>query len=69
MRALKVISRTSVMQFKKREQSLGGIAAKLGVATLLEGSVRRAGNRVRIVAELIDAATDEHLWAETSDRH
>ena len=66
--ALKVISRTSVMPFKKREQSLGEIAAKLGVATVLEGSVRRAANRVRIVAQLIDASTDQHLWAETYDR-
>jgi len=68
LRALKVISRTSAMQFKKRDQGLREIAAKLGVATLVEGSVRKAGNRVRIVAELIDAATDEHLWAETYDR-
>ena len=68
MRALKVISRTSVMQFKGREQSLREIAAKLGVATLARGQRPRAGNRVRIVAELIDAATDEHLWAETYDR-
>ena len=68
IRALKVISRTSVMPFKKREQSLREIAAKLGVATLVEGSLRRAGNRVRIVAQLIDAETDQHLWAETYDR-
>ena len=68
MRALKVISRTSAMQFRKRELGLREIAAKLGVATLVEGSVRKAGNRVRIVAELVDAATDEQLWAETYDR-
>ncbi len=68
IRALKVISRTSVMAFKRREQGLREIAAKLGVATLLEGSVRRAGDRVRIVAQLIDAETDRHLWAETYDR-
>ncbi len=68
MRSLKVISRTSAMQFKKREMSIGEIAAKLGVATVVEGSVRRSGNRVRIVAELVDAATDEHVWAETYDR-
>jgi serine/threonine protein kinase/Tfp pilus assembly protein PilF len=66
--SLKVISRTSVMLFKKREQSLQEIATKLRVATLLEGSIRRAGNRVRIVAQLIDAETDQHLWAETYDR-
>ena len=66
--ALKVISRTSVMRFKNRAESLKEIGATLGVGTLLEGSVRRAGNRVRIVAQLIDAATDDHLWAETYDR-
>ncbi|NIM51751.1 MAG: protein kinase, partial [Gemmatimonadales bacterium] len=66
--ALKVISRTSVMSFKKREQSLREIGARLGVATLLEGSVRRAEDRIRIVAQLIDAETDQHLWAETYDR-
>jgi TolB-like protein/Tfp pilus assembly protein PilF len=68
IRALKVISRTSVLPFRVREQSLREIGAQLGVATLLEGSVRRAGNRVRIVAQLIDAGTDHHLWAETYDR-
>jgi serine/threonine protein kinase/Tfp pilus assembly protein PilF len=68
IRALKVISRTSVMQFKNRDQSLREIGAALQVATLLEGSVRRAGNRVRIVAQLIDAEADQHLWAETYDR-
>ena len=68
VRSLKVISRTSVMAFKKRERSLREIAEQLGASTLLEGSVRRSGNRVRIVAQLIDAATDDHLWAETYDR-
>ena len=66
--ALKVISRTSVMRFKSREQNPKDIAARLGVATLLEGSVRRVGDRVRIVAQLIDAGTDQNLWAETYDR-
>ncbi|CAN5874868.1 hypothetical protein BH23GEM9_BH23GEM9_07770 [soil metagenome] len=66
--ALKVISRTSVMQFKKREQSLREIGAALEATTLLEGSVRRVGNRVRIVAQLIDVETDRHLWTETYDR-
>ncbi len=68
IRALKVISRTSVMPFKAREQSLREVGARLQVATLLEGSVRRVGDRVRIVAQLIDAETDQHLWAETYDR-
>src|SRR5207247_3485222 len=68
IRALKVISRTSAMPFKKPDPSRPAIGARLGVATLLEGSVRRAGNRVRIVAQLVDAETDQHLWAETYDR-
>jgi len=68
VRALKVISRTSVMAFKRRERSLPEIAATLGATALLDGSVRRAGDRVRIVAQLIDADTDRHLWAETYDR-
>jgi len=68
IRSLKVISRTSVMPFKTREQSLREIGATLQVGTLLEGSVRRAGDRVRIVAQLIDAADDRHVWTETYDR-
>jgi eukaryotic-like serine/threonine-protein kinase len=68
IRAIKVISHTSVMQFKRREQSLRDIGMALQVSTLLEGSVRRAGDRVRIVAQLIDAEADRHLWADTYDR-
>jgi len=68
IRALHVISRTSVMPFKGRLQGLREIAARLQVATLVEGSVRRAGDRVRIVAQLVDAGLDEYLWAETYDR-
>jgi len=68
IRALKVISRTSVMAFKQRDQSLKEIGARLEAAALLEGSVRRVGDRVRIVAQLIDAESDRHLWAETYDR-
>jgi serine/threonine-protein kinase len=66
--SLQVVSRTSVMPFKKREHSLRDIAAKLGVDTLLDGSVRKAGSRVRIVAQLIRAETDMPLWSETYDR-
>jgi serine/threonine protein kinase/tetratricopeptide (TPR) repeat protein len=68
IRSLKVISPKSVMPFKKREQSLREIGTRLEVATLLEGSVRRSGDRVRIVAQLIDVSADRHLWAETYDR-
>jgi TolB-like protein/Tfp pilus assembly protein PilF len=65
---LKVVSRTSVMKYKHSTKSAREISVELGVETLLEGSVRRFGNRVRIVAQLIDAKTDKHLWAETYDR-
>jgi TolB-like protein/Tfp pilus assembly protein PilF len=68
IRALKVISRTSVMPFKQRQHSLKEIGTTLGATTLLDGSVRHAGDRVRIVAKLIDVETDQHLWAETYDR-
>ena len=65
---LKVISRTSVMLYKDSKKNLRQIGEELGVATILEGSVRRADSRVRIVSQLIDARTDEHIWAETYDR-
>jgi len=65
---LKVIARTSVMRYKDTQKPIREIASELGVATVLEGSVRRAGNRVRIVSQLIDGVTEEHLWAETYDR-
>jgi hypothetical protein len=68
IRSLKVIGRGSVMRFKGREQSLREIGIVLDVTTLLEGSVRRAGSRVRIVAQLIDAETDRPRWSETYDR-
>jgi adenylate cyclase len=65
---LKVISRTSVMRFKATTRPVREIGRELGVGTLVEGSVRRAGSRVRITAQLIDARTDQHLWAEQYDR-
>jgi len=68
IRALKVISRTSVMRFKKRDQSLKEIGAALAATTLLEGSIRRAADRLRIGAQLIDVEADRTLWAETYDR-
>ncbi len=61
---LRVISRTSAMHYKGTEKPLPEIARELGVAHILEGSVRRAAGRVRISAQLIDARADEHLWAE-----
>jgi adenylate cyclase len=65
---LKVISRTSSLQYKGTAKNLRTIGQELRVGTILEGSVRKAANRVRIAAQLIDATTDEHLWAETYDR-
>jgi adenylate cyclase len=65
---LRVASRTSSFAFKGKEIDLRSVAKQLGVSTILEGSVRRAGGRVRITAQLIDADSDSHLWSETYDR-
>src|SRR5438046_2070607 len=66
---LKVISRTSVMQYTTGAgRNLREIGKQLGVAHLLEGSVQRAAKRVRVNAQLIEARTDAHLWAQTYDR-
>ena len=65
---LNVISRTSVMRYRDTDKSMKEIAKELGVGTILEGSVRRVGEKVRIVAQLINAKTDNHMWAETYDR-
>ncbi|MFT5521246.1 MAG: TolB-like protein, partial [Enterobacterales bacterium] len=65
IKAMKVTSRTSVMKYRGTDKSIGVIAKELGVNTILEGGVQRAGKRIRINAQLIDVATDEHLWAET----
>ena len=64
---LKVISRTSVMRYKGTTKPLIEIGKELGVSHILEGSVQRATERIRIVGQLIDTQTDEHLWAETYD--
>jgi len=68
VRTLKVISRASIMSLKQCDVCVNDIADRLQVEHLLEGSVRRAGDRVRIVAQLVDAASGRHLWAETYDR-
>src|SRR5213075_3456693 len=65
---LKVISRTSVMSYRDGERNAREIGKSLGVGTLLEGSVRRSGNRVRVNVQLINANNDEHIWAEDYDR-
>ena len=68
IRDLKVISRTSTQRFKNAPDNISQIASQLGVANVLEGSVRKAGNHVRVHVQLIDAESDSHLWAERYDR-
>ncbi len=65
---LKVISRTSVMRYRDSDKSLPDIARELGVDAVIEGSVQRIGDRVRITAQLVDGRTDRHLWAESYER-
>jgi TolB-like protein len=66
--SIKTISRTSVLRYRDTAKSIPEIAEELGVATILEGGIQRAGDRVRINVQLIDTMTDEHLWADTYDR-
>jgi TolB-like protein/tetratricopeptide (TPR) repeat protein len=68
IRALHVTSRTTVLQYAGTDKSIPEIAGELKVAHILEGAVRRSGDRIRINVQLIDAGTDDHLWAETYDR-
>ena len=65
---LKVISRTSVMQYRGKTTNVREIGKALGVSNILEGSVRRAGNKVRVNVQLIDANSDEHIWASDYER-
>jgi TolB-like protein len=69
IRALKVISRTSVMSYKRTDKKVPQIARELGVEAIIEGTVLVTDDRVRVNAQLVRAATDEHLWAETYDRN
>jgi len=64
---LKVIARTSVIGYKKTEKSVATIGKELGVGTIVEGSVRRAANRIRVTVQVIDVATEEHLWTAKYD--
>ena len=66
--SLLVISRSSVMAYRDVQRNMREIGAALGADAILEGGVQSAGNRIRINAQLIDAKTDEHLWAETYNR-
>src|SRR5438874_7265015 len=65
---LKVISRTSTQHYKSKPENLPEIARQLGVAHILEGSVQKSGEAVRVTVQLIKAANDSHLWADTFDR-
>jgi len=67
VKGLKVIARTSVMDYKKKEKHVSEIGRELSVGTVVEGSVRKAGNRIRVTVQVIDVATEEHLWAEKYD--
>ena len=69
IRNLKVLSRTSVMQYKQTKKTLPEIADELGVKAVIEGSVIREGDQVRITAQLIEAETEKHLWADSYDRN
>jgi TolB-like protein/tetratricopeptide (TPR) repeat protein len=66
--SLRVISRTSVNEYRDTTKNLRQIGAELGVDSIVEGAVQRSGDQVRITVQLIDAATDEHIWADTYDR-
>lgn len=68
LRAIRVLARTSVFSYKSTTKSVAQIGAELGVGSVLEGSVRKSGDRVRITAQLIDARSQEHLWSQTYDR-
>ena len=67
--AIRVISRTSVMQYKGTQKSVGQIAKELGVDAVIEGTVLRSGNRVRITAQLVAATAERHIWAESYERN
>ncbi len=66
--ALEVISRTTLLQYRDTEKPAPVIGQELGAGSILEGSVRRFGDRIRVVAQLIDARTDNHIWSDTFDR-
>src|SRR6266702_2826751 len=65
---LRVIARTSVMRYKNSKKSIGEISKELNVSAILEGSLRRAGNKIRITVQLADPKTEEQLWTEKYDR-
>lgn len=68
IKELRVISRTSIMRFKKTDKSLGEIGRELGAGSILEGSIRKYGKKIRVTTQLIDVASDEHKWSQNYDR-
>lgn len=66
--SLKVIARTSIMNYKKKEKKVSEIGRELNVGSIVEGSVRKAGNRIRVAVQLVDARSEEHLWASNYDK-
>jgi adenylate cyclase len=68
VRELRVIARTSVMGYKKHDKKVSEIGRELGVGSLVEGSVRKSGNKMRITVQLVDAVTEEHLWSDRYDK-
>ncbi len=68
-KSLKVIARTSVMNYKGKEKSVTQIGKELNVGSVVEGSVRKSGNKIRVTVQLIDANNEEHLWAENYDKN
>jgi adenylate cyclase len=68
-KALRVIARTSVMNYKKKEKNVLEIGRELGVTTVVEGSVRKAGNRIRVAVQVINAENEEHVWSSTYDKN
>ncbi len=68
VKGLKVIARTSVMNYKKKEKSVSQIGRELEAGSIIEGSVRKAGNRIRVTVQLVDSRTEEYLWASNYDK-
>ena len=68
IREVSVVSRTSVMQYRKNSKPIRAVAEELQAGTILEGSVRKAGSKVRVTVQMVDASQDKHEWAESYDR-
>ena len=69
VKGLRVIARTSVMSYKKKDRRISEIGAELGVGSIVEGSFRKAGNKIRVTTQLIDVRDDQHVWAQSYDRN